>query len=157
MSFHFQISCNRFIFKYPCLQLCGGCIHCSTHCVWNWHCYMGVSWNQCLYALSNLRSIAVGFWWLKLLRSTRVKYIRIHCPSKSGSLFYNNEKYFSIVLQAVVDVHYKFLTINIGGHGKQSDGGSLKPRAFTVLLWTKTCKFQSLQHLQIQIQMSWPH
>lgn len=54
------------------------------------------------------------------------KHVRIRCPSKSGSMFHNYKKYFSIVLQAVVDAHYKFLTINVGGHGKQSDGGTFQ-------------------------------
>lgn len=54
------------------------------------------------------------------------KHVRTRCPSKSGSMFYNYKRYFSIVLQAVVDAHYKFLTINVGGHGKQSDGGTFQ-------------------------------
>ncbi|CAH1986674.1 unnamed protein product [Acanthoscelides obtectus] len=54
------------------------------------------------------------------------KHVRILCPDGSGSMFYNYKKYFSVVLQAVADANYKFITIDIGGFGKQSDGGTFK-------------------------------
>lgn len=54
------------------------------------------------------------------------KHIRVRCPKKSGSMFYNYKKYFSIVLQAVADANCKFITINVGGYGKQSDGGTFQ-------------------------------
>ena len=37
--------------------------------------------------------------------------------------YYNYKKYFSIVLQAVVGPDYKFICIDIGAYGKQSDSG----------------------------------
>lgn len=52
------------------------------------------------------------------------KHIRIKCPKKSGTMFYNYKQYFSIVLQAVADANYKFLCVDVGGYGKQSDGGT---------------------------------
>nr|XP_022909001.1 protein ALP1-like isoform X2 [Onthophagus taurus] len=52
------------------------------------------------------------------------KHIRIKCPSKTGTMFYNYKQYFSIVLQAVADANYKFVCIDVGGYGKQSDGGT---------------------------------
>lgn len=52
------------------------------------------------------------------------KHIRIKCPKKSGTMFYNYKQYFSIVLQAVADANYKLLCIDVGGYGKQSDGGT---------------------------------
>lgn len=39
----------------------------------------------------------------------------------SGSLFYNYKNYFSIVLLAIVDVNYKFIYIDVGAFGKESD------------------------------------
>jgi len=52
------------------------------------------------------------------------KHIRIRCPPHSGSMFNNYKKYFSIVLQGVADANCKFIAIEVGGYGKQSDGGT---------------------------------
>lgn len=51
------------------------------------------------------------------------RHIRIRKPPKSGSRFFNYKKFFSIVLQAVVDVNYRFMFIDVGSAGGQSDGG----------------------------------
>jgi hypothetical protein len=36
------------------------------------------------------------------------KYIRIVCPADSGAMFFNYKKYFSFVLQGLVDANSKF-------------------------------------------------
>lgn len=51
------------------------------------------------------------------------KHIKIQAPPNSGSQFYNYKQTFSVVLLAVVDAHYKFLVVDIGSYGKNSDGG----------------------------------
>lgn len=52
------------------------------------------------------------------------KHFRIQKPSHSGSEYYNYKKYFSLVLQAISDADYKFIAIEVGGKGRQSDGGT---------------------------------
>lgn len=69
------------------------------------------------------------------------KHIRILCPNKSGSMFYNYKHFFSVVLQGVVDANYKFIAIDIGGYGKQSDGGTFQASML----------YQQLQSKQLEI------
>lgn len=52
------------------------------------------------------------------------KHIRIQCPPGSGSMAWNYKSFYSTVLQAVADANYKFLIVEIGGWGQQSDGGT---------------------------------
>lgn len=37
---------------------------------------------------------------------------------------YNCKSFYSTVLQAVADANAKFLVVEVGGYGKQSDGGT---------------------------------
>ena len=49
------------------------------------------------------------------------KHIRIKCPTKVGSLFYNYNFFFlaTVVLQGVADSESRFIFIYIGAYGKQ--------------------------------------
>lgn len=58
------------------------------------------------------------------------KHIRIKNPEKSGSLYFNYKKFFSIVLQAVVDAKYRFSCIDVGGYGHQNDAGTFRQSKF---------------------------
>lgn len=51
------------------------------------------------------------------------KHITIKCPNNSGSNYYCYLKKYSIVLLAIVGADYKFLCVDIGGYGKNSDSG----------------------------------
>ncbi|GFN92574.1 protein alp1-like [Plakobranchus ocellatus] len=49
--------------------------------------------------------------------------MHIQTPPKSESNFYNYKQFFSIVLQGVVDSDLKFIAVEVGAYGKESDGG----------------------------------
>lgn len=52
------------------------------------------------------------------------KHFGLKCPPKSGSSQFNYLHYFSVVLMAVADADKKFLIVEVGARGKQSDGGT---------------------------------
>jgi len=68
------------------------------------------------------------------------QHIRIKCPPNSGSQYFNYKHYHSIVLQAVVDADLKFVTVDVGAYGKQSDGGVLRYSALYQSLVTRSLK-----------------
>ena len=51
------------------------------------------------------------------------KHITVKCPRKSGSNYWSYLNKFSLVLMAIVGPDYRFIAIDIGGYGKNSDGG----------------------------------
>ncbi|KAL4104426.1 hypothetical protein QTP88_019727 [Uroleucon formosanum] len=62
------------------------------------------------------------------------KHIRIIKPSGIGSQHFNYKHYFSIVLLAIVDSNYKFVYVDIGTFGKDSDSTIFKNSTFWNLL-----------------------
>jgi len=57
------------------------------------------------------------------------KHVTIKCPDNSGSRNFCYLKKFSVVLMAIVDPEYKFICIDVGGYGRNSDGGILEESA----------------------------
>ncbi len=49
------------------------------------------------------------------------KHVPITQPPKSGSMYWNYKKFFSIVMLAVADANYKFIFLDIGREGSAGD------------------------------------
>jgi hypothetical protein len=62
------------------------------------------------------------------------KHIRLKCPSNSGSMYYNYKHYYSTVLQGLADARYRFIAIDVGACGKQSDSGIIHHSSLYQLL-----------------------
>ena len=46
------------------------------------------------------------------------KHVRVQCPPRSGSQYYNYKKYFNLVLMAACDADHSFTWVDIGQYGK---------------------------------------
>lgn len=71
------------------------------------------------------------------------KRIAIKCPNNSKSRNYCYIKKFSIVLMAIVDFDYNFICVDVGGYGRNSDGGILDETAIGKRLETGTLNLPS--------------
>lgn len=58
------------------------------------------------------------------------KHIRIIKSTESGPLFFNYNKYCSLLLLAICDVNYKFIFIDVDAYGKNSDSTTFKNTTF---------------------------
>lgn len=66
------------------------------------------------------------------------KHINIQCPLKGGSAYFNYKGVNSIVLLALVDAQYRFITVDVGSYGRNSDGNVFAKSALGKALENKT-------------------
>ena len=64
------------------------------------------------------------------LGAVHSKHVVIQSPRNSGSLFFNYKSSYTSVLLAVVDAHYLFRGVDVGGYRRTSDSGTLQYAAF---------------------------
>ncbi|XP_071576462.1 uncharacterized protein [Temnothorax nylanderi] len=74
------------------------------------------------------------------------RHMRIKAPPMSGSEFYNYKGFFSVVLLAAVDAHYKFIWVDIGQYGSISDGR----------VWSNSDFGQALDHGEVDLPLDKP-
>ena len=66
------------------------------------------------------------------------KHCVIQAPANTGSLCYNYKSTFSLVLLAIVDADYKFVLVDIGSNGSNSDSGIFQESAMGKRFESKT-------------------
>ena len=54
------------------------------------------------------------------------KHVRLTCPFRSVSMYFNYKDYYSVVLMAVADSKYRFVFVNVGSYGKDCDSSIFK-------------------------------
>lgn len=73
------------------------------------------------------------------------KHVSVKAPKKSGSLYFNYKKFYSIILLAMCDSDCKFTMIDIGQAGSQSDGGVFNRSKFHEALQESKIKFPDMK------------
>lgn len=62
------------------------------------------------------------------------KHVRIKRPDKSKNMYWNYKSFYSTNMLTVTDANYKFVVVDVGGYGKDSDGGMFATSILSNLL-----------------------
>ncbi|XP_060872557.1 uncharacterized protein LOC132946531 [Metopolophium dirhodum] len=65
------------------------------------------------------------------------KHLRCRNPINSGSYYFNYKKFFSIILMAVVDANLRFICIDVGAYGRESDSTVFRQCTFGKKLYAQ--------------------
>lgn len=84
------------------------------------------------------------------------KHVTIKCPPNSGSTYFCYKSKFSIVPLSIVGPDYKFICVDVGGYGKNSDGRILDESQMGKMLKTNTLNLPKPKPLPGQ-QLTTPH
>ncbi|KAM7303909.1 uncharacterized protein ISCGN_013824 [Ixodes scapularis] len=90
----------------------------------------GASFNNCM-GRSTIASEFEETWnFPHCLGAMDGKHVVIECPGRTGSLNFNYKKTFSKLMLAICDAKYRFLYVEIGHHGSESDAGIFRRSDF---------------------------
>nr|CAI5841785.1 unnamed protein product [Callosobruchus analis] len=110
----------------------------TCHAIWQCFC----STHMSLPTIEEWKNIALDFYnkwnFPNCIGCIDGKHIRIKCPKKTGSTFFNYKSYISIVLQGIADANYKFIAVEVGAYGRQSDEGTFSDSNIYQRLEAKT-------------------
>lgn len=62
------------------------------------------------------------------------KHVKIRCPARSGSLYFNYKQHFSMVLMAVADARARLIYFSFGAYGHENDAGVFERCDFSARL-----------------------
>lgn len=75
------------------------------------------------------------------------KHVAILPPPNSGSTYFNYKHHFSLILLALVDVNCRFIYVDVGAHGRMSDGGVYNNSSLSQALENNTLNIPGLRNL----------
>lgn len=74
----------------------------------------------------------------KCLGAIDGKHVIIKRPRRSGSVYFNYKRTYSIILFAMVDADYCFTYIDVGGNGRASDSAIFRDSTLNIAMENKT-------------------